>query len=122
MPQHPNCPYGADTSQCRVTAVNSIQQPQIAWTPEYDGMGAMTNTDPNTYVSDYTCRICGGEWTETRSGSGSTPSVRSKQDPSTSVPPAAPASPGAAMAMGPRQPPTPPPEPPQPPPEPAREG
>jgi len=59
---NPDCPNQPDYSQCRVSRSASVQEPIIVWEPIYDGTGMMTNSDPNTHVSTYTCSVCTQSW------------------------------------------------------------
>ena len=56
----PDC--GNDPATCRLTSVSRVQEPLIEWTPEFDGLGQMTNYDPNTFITIMSCSTCGGEW------------------------------------------------------------
>lgn len=59
----PEC--GNDASACRLTTTSKIQDPPIEWIPIYDGTGKMTNTDPNTFITEITCAACSGVWRDT---------------------------------------------------------
>jgi hypothetical protein len=72
---NPDCPNLPDYTLCRVTRSASIQQPVITWEPIYDGTGAMTNSDPNTHISTFTCATCLQVW-ETSAVAGQTASLR----------------------------------------------
>jgi hypothetical protein len=63
-----------DSTQCRVTRISRIQQPQIAWTPVFDGNGVQTNADPNTFIVAFSCSTCGMEW-ETQSKADDPPGI-----------------------------------------------
>ena len=65
-----DCAYPDDPTQCRITFTTSVQQPLIAWTPVYNGVGMMTNSDPNTHIRTYTCTTCNSTW-EVASTAGS---------------------------------------------------
>jgi hypothetical protein len=67
MPTHPDCQ--SDPSQCRIRELGMMVATEIEWTPIYDGHGAMTNVDPNTYVTERACDMCGANWFEARTGS-----------------------------------------------------
>lgn len=66
----PEC--GNEPETCRLTTVSQVQEPLIEWTPEYNGIGQMVNSDPNTFISTITCSACDGEWQDTRSVAGGT--------------------------------------------------
>lgn len=72
---NPDCPTQPDYTQCRVTRTVAVQQPVIEWEPVYDGTGMMTNSDPNTHVSVYTCATCSQSW-EIAMVAGQPPAVR----------------------------------------------
>jgi len=39
--------------------------------PQFDGTGnAIPNNDPNTYLTNYSCSVCGGAWQAARQGGG----------------------------------------------------
>jgi hypothetical protein len=59
---NPDCPNIPDYSLCRVTRSASIVEPLIVWEPVYDGTGKMTNSDPNTHISTFTCETCSQMW------------------------------------------------------------
>lgn len=65
MQRHPNCPH--EPEHCRVSRRHRVAT-LISWEPTYDGNGTLTNADPNTFVDEYSCGTCQGEWTETRTG------------------------------------------------------
>ena len=58
--KHPNCSSSADA--CRITQTSAPPVTLVAWTPVYDGNGAQTNTDPNTFVIERECSHCGRKW------------------------------------------------------------
>jgi hypothetical protein len=72
---NPDCPNIPDYTQCRVTRTASVQQPVIVWEPIYDGTGMMTNSDPNTHISTYTCATCSQSW-EVSMVAGNAPVMR----------------------------------------------
>jgi hypothetical protein len=72
---NPDCPNIPDYTQCRVTRTASVQEPVIAWEPIYDGNGTMTNSDPNTHISVFTCATCLQSW-QADSVAGSPPVLR----------------------------------------------
>lgn len=72
---NPDCPNIPDYTLCRVTRTAAVKQPVIDWQPVYDGTGMMTNSDPNTHVSTYSCATCGMDW-EVSSVAGEPPSLR----------------------------------------------
>lgn len=59
---NPDCPNKPDYSLCRVTRSVKVQEPLIVWEPIYDGHGMMTNSDPNTHISTFTCATCTQSW------------------------------------------------------------
>lgn len=65
----PDC--GNPPESCRLIMTSTIQDPPIEWNPEYNGLGQMTNSDPNTFINTYTCNACAGEWQDTRTSNGS---------------------------------------------------
>jgi hypothetical protein len=67
---HPNCPN--EPEACRITQVAYVQAPAMAWTPTYDGAGNLTNSDPNTFVVEFTCVTCGKTWQNTSLGGDTT--------------------------------------------------
>ncbi len=78
---NPDCPNIPDYSLCRVTRSASVVEPVIAWEPVYDGNGTMTNSDPNTHVSTFTCATCSQAW-EASSVAGQTVKMRKLPDKS----------------------------------------
>lgn len=60
-----DCPHLDDQSLCRVTFTTVVKQPLIEWEPTYDGVGTMTNHDPNAFVSTYSCSVCLMNWEST---------------------------------------------------------
>jgi len=58
---HPACPNSA--ADCRIT-INSHSTSIITGVPIYDGFGRMVAAlpDPNTYTTDYACRVCRAAW------------------------------------------------------------
>ena len=57
---------------------------EIAWHPIYDGHGAMTNADPNTYRTEFACAVCMGGWAEVRTGTEVTTETVKAPEPPTS--------------------------------------
>lgn len=69
MMPHPDCPHADDPSHCRLSTRHWVQQPAIEWEPVYDGRGMLTNSDPNTFIHEFTCATCERTWrTETTEG------------------------------------------------------
>lgn len=66
----PDCPFLPDLTRCRITFEVVAQEPIIDWTPEYDGAGRQTDTDPNTYVKTSKCKTCNQMWQMTWTGAG----------------------------------------------------
>lgn len=67
--RHPDC--GFEPTQCRITPRQSMHSPITVWRQEFDGNGRPVGSDPNTYLTDYTCATCGGEWRVARTGNES---------------------------------------------------
>jgi hypothetical protein len=72
---NPDCPNQPDYSLCRVTRAATVKEPIMEWEPIYDGTGMMTNSDPNTHISTFTCATCTQSW-EVSQSSGNPPVLR----------------------------------------------
>jgi hypothetical protein len=58
--RHPDCPN--EPEACRINKRSYVQQPTIAWEPQYDGAGMQTNSDPNVFITEYSCLTCALVW------------------------------------------------------------
>jgi hypothetical protein len=76
--QHPECTVPPE--ECRITTTSYTTA--VAWTPVYDGSGALVNKDPNAATTTYSCATCARAWQM----QGDDPATLANL-PSTSVPP-----------------------------------
>ena len=62
--RNPACPNQDHRELCRITVVTTAREPVIDWVIVYNGNGMVVNSDPNSYVSNYSCSVCGIDWIE----------------------------------------------------------